>query len=57
MGILEIQVDVLTSDVPGALLDPRQTSDTSQQVPGDTSVGFRGYTMYLPKISPWNARW
>ncbi len=28
---------------PGALLDPRPVSDTSQQVPCDASVGFKGY--------------
>ena len=34
---------------PGALQDLRRTSDTSQQVPGDASVGFRGY---IPCIYP-----
>ncbi len=34
----------------GALLDPRRTSDTSQKVPCDASVGFSGY---IPCIKPW----
>ncbi len=52
MGIREIQVDVRTSDVmagrePGERLDPRLTSDTSQKVPCDASVGFSGYILSI----------
>jgi hypothetical protein len=57
MGILEIKVDVRTSDVMAGAGDQRPTSDTSQQVPCYTSVGFRGIYHVLTIDITRDSRW